>query len=118
MHPQEGHKSDPRDGTPLLQGQAERAGAVQHGEEKALRDLRAAFQYLKGGWKEEEDRLFSRVCGGRARRSDFKLEQEKFRLVIGKEFFTIRVVRQWHRLRREAVDAPSLWTPEVRLEGL
>ena len=32
MHPEEGHKSDPRDGTPLLQGQAERAGAVQPGE--------------------------------------------------------------------------------------
>ena len=110
MHPQEGHKSDPRDGTPLLQGQAERAGAVQHGEEKALRDLRAAFRYLKGGCKKEGDRLFSRVCCGRTRRSDFKLEQEKFRLVIGKEFFTIRAVRQWHRLRREAVD---FLTPET-----
>ena len=33
MHPEEGHKNDPRDETPLLQGQAERAGA---GEEKAL----------------------------------------------------------------------------------
>ena len=32
VHPEEGHKSDPRDGTPLLQGQAERAGAVQPGE--------------------------------------------------------------------------------------
>ena len=33
--PEEGHKNDPRDGTPLLQGQAERAGAVHPGEEKA-----------------------------------------------------------------------------------
>ena len=33
----EGHKHQPRDGTPLLQGQAERAGAVQHGEKIALR---------------------------------------------------------------------------------
>ena len=31
------HKNDPRDGTPLLRGQAERAGAVQLGEEKSLR---------------------------------------------------------------------------------
>ena len=25
-------------------------------------DLRVAFQYLKGGYKKEGDRLFSRVC--------------------------------------------------------
>ena len=30
----------------------------------------------------------------------------------------IRVVRQWHRLPREAVDAPSLETLKVRLQGL
>ena len=34
-----------------------------------------------------------------------------------KMFFTIRVVRHWHRLPREVVDAPSLETPEVRLDG-
>jgi len=33
--PVKGHKNDPRDGTPLPWGQAERAGAVQSGEEKA-----------------------------------------------------------------------------------
>ena len=33
--PEEGHKNDPRGGTSPLQGQAERAGAVQPGEEKA-----------------------------------------------------------------------------------
>ena len=32
-HPEEGHKHDPRDGTPLLRGQAVRAGAVQPGGE-------------------------------------------------------------------------------------
>ena len=37
VHPEEGHKNDPRDGTPLLRGQTERAGAAQPGEEKALR---------------------------------------------------------------------------------
>jgi len=35
--PETGHKSDPWNGTPLRGGQAERAGAVQYGEEKALR---------------------------------------------------------------------------------
>ena len=37
VHPEEGHKNGPRDGTPLLQGQAEITGAFQPGEEKALR---------------------------------------------------------------------------------
>ena len=36
VHPEGGHKNNPRDGTPLLQGQAGRAGAVQPREEKAL----------------------------------------------------------------------------------
>jgi len=36
VHPEESHKNDPSDGTPLLEGQAERAGALQPGEEKAL----------------------------------------------------------------------------------
>jgi len=31
--------------------------------------------------------------------------------------FTVRVVRHWHRLHREVVDAPSLETLMVRLEG-
>ena len=35
--PKEGHKNDPRDGTPPLCVQAERAGALQPREEKALR---------------------------------------------------------------------------------
>ena len=34
------------------------------------------------------------------------------------KFFTLRVVRHWHRLPREVVGAPSLETPKVRLEGL
>ena len=34
--PEEGQKNAPRDGTPPLRGQAERGGAVQPGEEKAL----------------------------------------------------------------------------------
>lgn len=33
----EGHKTDARDGTPLLQGQAEGVAAVLPGEEKAVR---------------------------------------------------------------------------------
>ena len=34
-----------------------------------------------------------------------------------KKFCTQRVVRQWHRLPREAVDAPSLEVLKARLDG-
>jgi len=39
------------------------------------RDLRMAFQYLKGGCKREGDRLFSRVCGDRTEGNGFKLKE-------------------------------------------
>ena len=37
---------------------------------------------------------------------------------IRKKCFTLRALRHWHRLPREVVDAPSLETAKVRLEGL
>ena len=36
---------------------------------------------------------------------------------IRNKFFTVRVVKHWHRLSREVVDALSLKMPKVRLEG-
>ncbi|KFW69193.1 hypothetical protein AS28_14607, partial [Pygoscelis adeliae] len=34
-----------------------------------------------------------------------------------RNFFTLRVVKHWHRFPREVVDAPSLETFKVRLDG-
>jgi len=40
-----------------------------------------------------------------------------YRLDIKKKFFTMRVVKHWHGLPREVVDAPSLETFKARLDG-
>jgi len=47
----------------------------------------------------------------------FKLKQGRFTSDIQKKFLTLRVVRHWHRLPREAVDAPSLKVFKARLDG-
>ncbi|KAK4818241.1 hypothetical protein QYF61_009112 [Mycteria americana] len=80
-------------------------------------DLIAAFQYLKGAYRKDGDKLFSRACCDRTRGNGFKLKEGRFRLDRRKNSFTMRVVKHWNRLPREVVDAPSLETFQVRLDG-
>ncbi|KFO80276.1 hypothetical protein N303_02052, partial [Cuculus canorus] len=47
----------------------------------------------------------------------YKLERGRFRQDIRGNFFTLRVVRHWNRLPREAVDAPSLEVFKARSDG-
>jgi len=67
-------------------------------------DLRVAFQYLKGSYKNEGDRLFSRVSGDRTRGNGFKLKEGRCRLDIRKKSFTVSLVRHWNRLS-------EMWMP-------
>ncbi|GAB0181674.1 hypothetical protein GRJ2_000632700 [Grus japonensis] len=80
-------------------------------------DLIAALQYLKGAYKKSGEGLFTRACRDRTRGNGFKLKEGRFSLDIRKKFFTVRVVRHWHRLPREAVDVPSLEVFKARLDG-
>ena len=79
-------------------------------------DLIVAFQYLKGAYKQEGERLFTRVDSDRTRGNGFKLRQGRFRLDSRKKFFTQRVVTHWNTLPKEVVDAPSLEALKARLD--
>jgi len=77
----------------------------------------AAFQYLKGACEKAGGGLFIRACSNRVRSNDFKLKESRFVLDSRKNFFTMRVVRDWNKLPREVVDAPSLEFFKARFDG-
>ncbi|KAK4825966.1 hypothetical protein QYF61_003535 [Mycteria americana] len=62
-------------------------------EKRRLRgDLIAAFQYLKGAYKKDEERLFTKACSDSTGDNGFKLKEGRLRLDIRRKFFTMRVV--------------------------
>ncbi|MCQ4187572.1 hypothetical protein FK515_28755 [Klebsiella pneumoniae] len=92
-------------------------GCSAWGREGFGGDFIASFQYLKGAYKKDMKKPFSRACCDRTMRNGFKTEGGRFKLDIRKKFFTMRVVEHWNRFPREVVDAPSLETFKARLDG-
>ena len=112
-----GHKNDPRAGAPLLWGKAERVGAVQPGEEKAVVRPSSGLSVPEGVYRKNGENIFIRACCDRTRSNGLKLREVRFRLDRRKKYFTVRVVKHWDRLPGEAVEDPSLETFKARLDG-
>jgi len=60
---------------------------------EAAGDLIAAFEYLKGVYKQEGSQLFERIDNSRTRGNGLKVKERRFRLDVRGTFFTMRVVR-------------------------
>jgi len=81
-------------------------------------DLITMFQYLKGGYKEDGDSLFTRSHMEKTRGIGYKLLLGRFQLYTRGEFFTMKTIIHWNNLLREVVDSPALDTFKIQLDRL
>ena len=81
-------------------------------------DLIAAFQYLKGAYRQVGRQLSESVENGKTRGNGFNLKEGRFRLDIRGKFFTVRVVRCCNSCpERLWMPRPSLEVLKARLDG-
>ena len=81
-------------------------------------DLSAAFQYLKGAYKQEGSQLFERVDNSRTRGNGLKLKEGRLRLDVRGKLLTERVGRCWNSCpERLWMPHPSLEVFKARLDG-
>lgn len=80
-------------------------------------DLITAFQYLKGTYRKDEERLLARVHSDRTRGNSIKLKESRCGLDIRMKCFTVGVATHWNKLPREVVEVPSQKVFKTRLNG-
>lgn len=62
----------------------------------------------EGAYKKAGKLLFTRACYDSMRKNGMKLEEDRFRLDVKKEIFTVWMVRHCNRLPWEVIDVSSL----------
>ena len=88
-------------------------------EKRRLRgDLSAAFQDLKGAYKQEGRQLFERGDKSRTRGNGLKLKEGRLRLDVRGKLLTERVGRCWNSCpERLWMPRPSVEVLKARLDG-
>ena len=75
-------------------------------EKRRLRsDVMATCEFIMGDHQYLGERLFTRAPQGMMRLNGYKLLQDRFKLDIRKNFFTVRASRVWNSLPLEVVQA-------------
>ena len=81
-------------------------------------DLITMFQFLKGGYKEDGDSLFTRSHMEKMRGNWYKLVLGKFQLDTRGKVFIMRSTSHCNNHPREAVDSPTLDTFKIQLDRM
>jgi len=84
-----------------------RLGQFSQKKRRLSGDFIDVYEYLKGGSKEDETRLFSVMPSNRTRGNGCKVEHRRFHLNIRKHFFPVKITEHWHMLSRDVVDSPN-----------
>ena len=98
-----GHKGDEGTGASYLQGEDDRAGAVQHREGSGLINV---YEYPEGDCKQDRAMLFPVVPSGGTRGCGHKPEHKRFHLNTGQHFCALQVMEHCGTGCSEAVEFP------------